>query len=466
MRRPPLALALALALLAGSPAAAAPAESTVAARITGAALIDGQSYAIVQSLTDKVGHRLAGTPSAERAVEWALKEMARAGLSNVHREKVMVPRWVRGEESVELLAPSVQSLHALTLGNSVGTPPGGITAEVIEVTSLDEAKALGEKAKGKIVLFNKAMNRVGQGFDGYGAVVPMRGAGAIEAARNGAVAALIRSVGTGAYRLPHTGATHYDDKVTKIPFAAITAEDADLIHRWIAAGETVKVRMRLGAKNDGEVESANVVGDLPGREKPEEIVLLGAHLDSWDVGTGAIDDGAGCAIVIEAARLLRTLGLTPRRTVRVVLFMNEEHGLSGARAYAERHDKEVANHVAALEADSGAGRPLGFGVAGGPLSVALVSRLAAPLAPLRTSSVKIVEAEGADLIPLQARGVPVLGLLQDMTTYFDWHHTNADTLDKIDPIDLALNAAAMAVMAHAVAEMAERLPPSPPPPKW
>jgi Zn-dependent M28 family amino/carboxypeptidase len=302
-------------------------------------------------------------------------------------------------------------------------------------------------------------------FEGYGSVVGMRGHGAVEAARLGAAAALIRSVGTGAYRLPHTGATRYDEKVPAIPFAAIAAEDADLLHRLLAAGEPVRVKLRLDVGWKGEVDSANVVGELPGREKPDEIVVIGAHLDSWDLGEGALDDAAGVAIVLETARLLAQLGPT-RRTVRVVLFMNEENGLSGAKAYAETHKAEVAKHVAALEADAGAGRPLGFTVAGGAPAVALVKKWVAPLASLHLEDVVATDEAGADLIPLQRAGVPVLSLNQDMSSYFDWHHTAADTLDKIDPIDLALDAAAFAWLTYSVASSDEKLPAPPAPPKW
>jgi Zn-dependent M28 family amino/carboxypeptidase len=433
--------------------------SDVAARLVGAALVGGRSYSTVQSLTDGVGHRLAGTPAGARAVDWAVDTMKRAGLVNVHTEPVTLTTWERGDAWAEILSPVPHGLNVLALGNSVGTAPGGIQAEVVEVTSLEELKGLGERVRGKVVLFNKPMERT-QDFSGYGNAVSLRGVGAIEAGRVGAVAALIRSVGTGAYRLPHTGATRYDDGVTKIPYAAVTAEDADLIHRLLQRGERVRVGLRLGCKTGPEVETANVIGEVRGRERPNEIVLLGAHLDSWDVGQGAIDDGAGVAMVIEAARLFASAA-PPRRTVRVVLYMNEERGLHGARAYAERHAGELKAHVAAMEADAGAGRPLGFGVTGGDASVAMVREWAAPLDSLRVTDVRSMDHAGADLTPLLAAGVPCVGMLQDMSNYFDWHHTAADTLDKIDPTDLGLATAALTVMAHALANSAERLPPPP-----
>jgi Zn-dependent M28 family amino/carboxypeptidase len=454
-------------LLVGSIAHAAPSEpASPAARLTGTAFTDGQAFALASSLSDHVGQRMTGTPSAERAVEWALKTMQSLGLKNVHKEPVKVPRWIRGDASAELVGPSTLPFHVVALGGSVGTPPAGITADVVEVSSVDELKALGDRAKGKIVLWNKPMQRHPAG-EGYGAVVGLRGHGAVEAAKAGAVAALIRSVGTGSYRLPHTGATRYDDKVTKIPFAAISAEDADQLHRLLAGGEKVRVRLKLGAHQAGEADSFNVIGEVPGREKPDEIVLVGAHLDSWDLGTGALDDASGCAIALEAAALMVKLGMEPRRTVRVVLFMNEENGLSGARAYAKQHKDELARHVVAMEADSGAGRPIGLTVSGGAPAVELASRWAAPLRAFFDPQVKASDFGGADLIPMQQGAVPVLDVRQDMSTYFDWHHTAADTVDKIDPVELELAVSAFAALAHAAADAAETLPrTTPAQPNW
>jgi Zn-dependent M28 family amino/carboxypeptidase len=453
----PSRVALCLVVLASSAriARAEPAEpSGSAAKLAGAALVAGRSYDLVQSLTDRVGGRLSGSPGAERAVEWALHAMRDAGLSNVRREPVKVPRWIRGTESVEVVAPVTAALVATALGGSVGTPPGGITAEVIEVASFEELKAAGDKVKGRIVFFNKPMNRTRR-FEGYGAVVPLRGFGAVEAAKLGAVGALLRSVGTGAHRLPHTGTTHYDDKVTQIPYAALAIEDAEQLHRLIAGGEKVRVRMTLGCRREPDAESANVVGELPGSELPDQVVLIGAHLDSWDLGEGAIDDGAGCAVVLETVRLIKALGWKPRRTLRVVLFMNEENGLAGGRAYAERHRAELPRHVAAMESDAGAGRPLGFEVGGGPSLRKLVGVLAAPLAIFGASDVAPTDEAGADLIPLHQAGVPVLAVAQDVSNYFDWHHTAGDTLDKIDKLDLAMDLAAFAVMAWGLADAKE-----------
>lgn len=464
-----LALALCACLLVPDAGAAPAADyARIASEIAGAALVDGGAHAAVSSLCDEVGARFAGTDGLARAVDWAVAAMVRRGLINVHKEKVKVPRWRRGMATAEVLKPVHQALHPLALGGSVATPEAGVEAEIVVVDGFDALSALGEDAvRGKIVVFNRPMMRT-RDFAGYGEVVPMRSKGAVAAARLGAVAALYRSAGTGYYQLPHTGATRYEDNVPPIPFAAITNEDGDLLARQLARGGAVRVRLRLDAKLDGEVDSANVVGEVPGREKPNEIVLIGAHLDSWDVGQGALDDGAGVAMVLETARLLRNVvHLKPRRTVRVVLFTNEEFGLSGARAYAAAHQAELARHVAALEADAGAGRPHGLVVTGGPASVEMVKKLARPLERLFPQLVvKEADHGGADLLPLLAAGVPSVAVLQDVSSYFDWHHTVGDTVDKIDPVDLALATTAFATMTFFLAESSAVLPPPPPPPDW
>jgi len=430
----------------------APAE-----RLIGAALGGGRAYEIAQSLTDLVGARPSGSDGAANAVKWAVGEMRALGLKNVHTEPVRTPRWIRGAGEAEVLTPARQAMHVVALGPSVPTGPDGITADVVEVASYDQLKALGDGARGKIVLFNPRPMQRGRTFEEYGRVQAFRGGGAVAAGRLGAVAVLVRSAGTGAYRLPHTGGMHYDEATPKIPAAAVSAEDAELINRLISSRRgPVRVHLLLTPKFDGEVESANVVGEVPGRERPGEIVLLGAHLDSWDLGTGAIDDAAGCAIIMDAARIIAAAGRAPKRTVRVVLFMNEEMGLSGARAYAAAHAGELGKHVAALEVDSGGGRPGGFGVVGAA-GVALLQKIVAPLAILGAATVKEAQEAGADLSPLGGK-VAQLSIEQDLTSYFDWHHTAADTFDKIDAMDLALNTAAVAVVAYGLADAAETLP--------
>jgi Iap family predicted aminopeptidase len=293
-------------------------------------------------------------------------------------------------------------------------------------------------------------------MDGYGAVSPLRSKGAMEAGKLGAVASLVRSLGTADFRLPHTGAMRYDPEVPRIPAAAITAEDADRLHRLLGHGETVRVRLRMTPATHSDAPSANVLAELRGRERPEEVVVIGAHLDSWDVGCGALDDGAGVAIVMETMRLLRALDLRPRRTLRAVLFTNEENGLAGGKAYAKAHADELARHVAAVEVDSGAGRPLGAGVKAGPGAVAALAEILKPLAAIDAASAGD-GGGGADISAMIPAGVPQIGLRQDALRYFDYHHTEADTLDKVDPRLLAQNVAAFAVLAYGLADMPEAL---------
>jgi hypothetical protein len=443
----------ALILLVPSLALVSPAEDAV--RIAGEALVGGRAYALAAELADRIGPRPAGSANAARAVKWAVAAMKAAGLQKVREEPVTVPQWIRGEAAAEVLSPIQTSLHVAALGGSLGTAPGGVTAEIVEARSPEELKALGERARGKIVFISQKMERTRTG-EGYGKAVGLRGSGAIEAAKLGAVAAIIRSVGTGAHQLPHTGATRYEDDVPKIPFAAVSAEDADLLERQLAKGP-VKLRLFLTAKWDELVASANVVGELPGRVKPDEIVLIGAHLDSWDLGSGALDDGAGCGIVLDAGRILAKLPRS-RRTVRVVLFMNEENGLTGARAYATAHNAELPKHVAAMEADLGAGRPIGLTTSSGPAGVAILKTLLAPLATWLSIEPTAANFGGADLIPLQAAAVPVVDLWQDATYYFDWHHTAGDTVDKIDRVDLALETAAFTSLTRMLAESEALLP--------
>ena len=441
-----------VACLGVSVALAGAVDPEPVARILEAGLKSEDAHRKLAWLTDRIGPRLSGSENLEKAVRWCASEMQRDGLANVRTEKVMVPHWVRGEASGKILAPAPHPMSILALGMSDPTPPGGVTAEVVEVTSLDEAKALGDRAKGKIVLYNRRIYANGGDDRGYGSAVGIRFKGAVEAARVGAVGMLIRSLATADLRLPHTGAMGYDDGVARIPAAAVSPEDAELIHRFLAAGESVKVTFTMTCKTLPDAESANVVGEVVGSEHPDEYVVIGGHLDSWDVGTGAQDDGAGVAIAMEAIRLIRSLGLTPKRTIRAVLFTNEENGLRGGKGYAEAHANELAKHVAAIESDSGGARPLGFGVSAGDGATATVTKLAAPLATFAADDVQ-TGGGGADISPMGDAGVPQLGLRQDSTHYFDIHHTMADTLDKVVPHDLAMNATAMAVMAWQLANL-------------
>ena len=422
-----------------------------AARIIGAALTGGTAYRRLAWLTDRIGHRLSGSEALERAVAWSLSEMKRDGLDNVRAEKVMVPHWVRGEESLELLEPSAQRLALLGLGNSVGTPAEGLTAEAVAVRNFDELEALGEKARGKIVVYNVP-------FTSYGQTVAYRGVGASRAAKHGAVAALVRSVTPVSLQSPHTGSLRYLEDGPRIPAAAVSIEGAELLQRMYDRGERPRLRLRMGARFLPDAESANVVAELKGRERPGEVVVVGGHLDSWDVGQGAHDDGGGCIVSWEVARLLKELNLRPRRTIRVVLFTNEENGLRGGTAYRDAHRAELANHVLAVESDSGVYRPTGFGLSARASAQARadLQEIAKLLSGIRADRID-ADGGGADISPIMAEGVTGASLNVDGSHYFDIHHTHADTLDKVDPQELAACVAAMAVMAYVVADMPDRL---------
>jgi carboxypeptidase Q len=378
--------------------------------------------------------------------------MAEDGLENIRGEPVMVPRWVRGEESAELLSPRWARLPMLGLGGSIATPAGGIIADVLVVGSFEELTARAAEARGRIVLFDVP-------FTGYGQTVRYRTDGAIAAGRVGAVASMIRSVGPYGMQTPHTGGMRYDSTVTRIPHFAITMEDAMMLHRMQDRGERISVRVQMAAQTLPDVESRNVIGEIRGRERPEEVVVIGGHIDSWDVGTGASDDGGGVVIAWEAVRLMHRLGLRPRRTIRVVGWTNEENGLRGGNAYRDQHRAALANHILAIESDGGVFRPTGFGFTGSDSARALVRQVAGLLERVGFSAASIgASGGGADIGPIMAEGVPGMGHQVDGTRYFWYHHTNADTVDKLDPREVAMNVAAMAVMAYVIADMPERLP--------
>lgn len=422
------------------------------------------AYRRLSGLTDTIGNRLAGSAAEPRAVAWAKAAFEANGVG-VHLEPVMVPVWVRGLESAEIVSPAPQGLVMLGLGNSIGTPPGGITAAVVIAGSLDELTTLGrERVADKIVLFDNPFARTGDEMHDYGAAVKCRGGGASAAAKLGAVAVLVRSVATGTLRTPHTGALKYEEDAPKIPAAAVTIEDSLLIRRLAESGVEVRVRLVMSAHFDPDREGANVVAEIRGRKAPEEIVLIGAHLDSWDVGAGAIDDGAGCAMVLETMRLLGS-GPAPRRTVRAVLYANEENGLRGGKAYRDAHKDELPRHVAAIESDSGGGRALGFGVTAGEGGDSALRELLVPvLAPIGAARIR-AGGGGADISVLEEFGVPLLELEPDTTHYFDWHHTVADTLDKIEPAELQHAAAALVAATWMLADSPTVLPRPIPKPK-
>ena len=406
----------------------------------------------VKSLIDEASPRLSGSAGGKAAIGWAQRAMEAAGLARVHAEPVKVPHWERGDESGELLAPYAHALSLAALGGSVGTPAAGLEAEVIEVASLDALDKLDPKdVKGKIVFFHVIMERLNDG-SGYGKAVRVRSSGAIAAAKLGAVGVVIRSIGTGVNRTPHTGAMRYDPKVPKIPAAALAIPDADLLHRVVAQGKPVRLKLELGAKTLPEADSANVIGEVLGSSLPDEVVLLGAHLDSWDLGQGALDDGAGCAIILEAGRQIARMDPKPKRTVRIVFFANEENGLAGATAYAKAHAAEIPKHVIAFEADFGAARVVEVRYAGAEEKRPQFLTIAALLKPLGVTLSTEPAGGGADISPLQALGVPMLDLRQDGTTYFDFHHTANDTVERIEKAEIDQAAAAFAAAAYAAAD--------------
>ena len=402
-------------------------------------------------IADAFGHRLSGSPSLEHTIDWIVQEMQADGLHDPRREKVMVPKWVRGKESFTIVSPVRRSIPMLGLGMSVGTR-GMLRAEIAVVAHVDEIAKRGKELAGKVVLVNQAMPPYDheRRSSGYGQAVSARTHGASEAAKVGAKAVLVRSVTAKSLSTPHTGALSYTDGVAKIPAAAITVEGAEYIARQVARGEKVRVELQMGARLHGDVPSANVVAELRGREKPDEVVVIGGHLDSWDVGDGSTDDGAGCLMAWEAAVMLKELGLVPRRTIRVVLFTNEENGLRGAKAYFEAHGKEP--HAAAIEADSGAGAPQGIDVAS--KDDATVAPIAAWAPLFRDLGAGDIASGwgGADIAPLMEAGVLGLSMRPDGSGSFDLHHSPADTIEKIDPDHLQRNAGAMALIAYLLAE--------------
>jgi hypothetical protein len=423
--------------------------------------LKGRAFEWVQRLTDEVGPRLAGSAGDRAAGPWGKALLESLGFVNVRVEPVPVKVWQRISESGEVVAPFAQSLSLTALGGSVATPKEGLEAEVVEVGSLEALDALvkGSPAacRGKIVFFNRKMER-GDSMNGYGAVVPIRGRGASRAAAAGAVGVLIRSVGTDANRLPHTGAMAYEKDLPRIPAAALAVPDAELLSRLVARGGPVRVRFTLDCGDLPDAVSANVVGEVRGRDLPDEVVVVSGHIDSWDLGKGAIDDGAGCGIAIETARLIATAPRRPRRTVRVVLFANEENGLAGGLTYAETHAAEMPRHAAAFEADSGAGAPAGFIWNAGPGAEVVLAEVARMLGPLKATEIRRGGAGGADVSPLLKFGIPLFGLTQDSSAYFDFHHTANDTLDKVDRKTLDQATAAMATLVYAVADLPAALP--------
>ena len=442
-------LAIVIALAAQATPAWLDAYRPVATQLIAESQASDFAWRRLAELTDTFGPRLSGSENLERAIDWAVSAMKADGLENVRKEPVMVPRWVRGREHLELVEPARQPLPMLGLGNSIATPPAGIEADVIVVADFDELSARAADVRGRIVLFNAP-------FTSYGATVVYRATGPSRAAALGAVAALVRSIGPPGLRTPHTGATNYDAAAPRIPAAAIATEDADRFARLQARGVRIRVRLAMEAHVEPDAQSYNVVGELRGRELPDEIVLVGGHFDSWDVGVGASDDGGGCVVTWEALRLMKRLNVRPRRTVRVVLFTNEENGLRGGNGYRDAHTAELANHVLLLESDGGVFDPAGFGFTGPDSARATVTAIAGLVAGLGAGRI-LPSGGGADIGPSAAAAkIPTMAHVVD-GDYFLVHHTHADTIARITPKQMSDNAAAIAVMTYVVADLPWRL---------
>ncbi len=427
------------------------------------------NYALQQTayLSNNIGARLTGSAQAERAVQYVAGEMRKLGL-DVRLQKLTVPHWVRGEESGELFEfngmarGTTQKVVLTTLGGSIATTPSGLIGEIVVVNSFDELEKLGRKnVEGKIVLFNykfdRKMAETGFGGQAYGQATQYRGGGAIAAARYGAIAVLVRSAGGSQNRLAHTGSMRYANDVTKIPGAAVSFEDAETI-AYLAKMGKVKIKLTLTPQTLPDTTSYNVIADLKGSEKPDEIVIVSGHLDSWDLGTGALDDAAGVAVSMQVPFLLKQLKLKPKRTIRVIAYMNEENGLVGGRTYAQEQDANISKHFAAIESDLGASHPLGINFAGRPELLPFLAPISKILNEQGAGLAQIQPGVGADIGPLTQKGVPSFAPWFDTRTYFNYHHTAADTFDKINAKELAEVGSVMAVLAYGLANLEQSLP--------
>src|SRR3954464_6599713 len=433
------------------------------AAIKAAALADDYAFRQVAHLTENIGPRLSGSPQASAAVDYVADQLRQLGLE-VRLEEVRVPHWIRGAETAELteypgqVAGTTQKVVLTALGGSISTPANGINADVVVVNDFDELKAMGrQNVAGKIVLFNARFDKqkaaAGLSFVAYGEAVRYRAAGAKAAAELGAVASLIRSVGSADFRLPHTGFSYPGC----IPAGAVTAEDGDLIAHLAAQGK-VRMHLTITPQTLPDATSHNVIADLKGSEHPEQVVVVSGHLDSWDLGTGAIDDAAGVAVAMETAEILHKLHLRPKRTLRVIAWMNEENGLAGGRTYGTDHKADAANHMGMIEADSGTGHPIGIDAAVEPGALPALQPIADLLAESGAGILQRGEDTGADIGPMFRQGVPSFEPMVDQRTYFRYQHTAADTVDKIQPKHLAEISAVVGVLAYSLAEMPQPLP--------
>ncbi|UAA37633.1 M28 family peptidase [Paraneptunicella aestuarii] len=435
-------------LLVGFPSQA---NSDNVEKLTTASSNSNLAYEIVSSLTLEVGPRIAGSEGDKKAVAWAEAKFNELGFDKVYKQPVRVRNWSRGLSEAKILTPYSHNLVVSALGGSIATPEKGLQAEVVMVESLEALQQTpADDVAGKIVFINKKMERDKAG-KGYGPVVVGRSQGAIEAARSNAVAVLIRSVGTDNSRFAHTGAMRYSPDVPKIPAGALSNSDADVLAAIIEQGNPVKLSLNMQAKEHGWQTSYNVIGEITGTEKPEEVVLIAAHLDSWDEGTGALDDGAGVGVVMAAAKLIKETMGSPKRTIRVVLYANEEFGLVGAKQYVKDNLDDLKNIIVAAESDFGAGKIYQFDTRFAEQALPFAKKVSTLLAPLGIEEGSNTATGGPDIYMLPSHGVPVVSLRQDGTEYFDYHHTANDTLDKIDLEAIRQNQTAYAIFAYMMA---------------
>ena len=445
-------LAAPLSALAQERAGLSDADRQAVSGLQEKALSDDRAFDILESLTTEVGPRLGGSDAEARARDWGVAKLKAMGFKNVRIETFDMPYWSRIREEAAIVAPFPQNLHVTALGNSVATPPDGVEGEVVRFATLgDLRRAPTEGLEGKIVFVDEPMTRTQDG-SGYGVAVAKRSGAAQEAGKRGAAAAIIRSVGTDSHRNPHTGNMGYGDAPVKVPTAALSNPDADQLARALERADgPVRVRLTLDVETREQTTSGNVIGEIPG--ETDELIVIGGHLDSWDLGTGAIDDGAGVAITMAAAKLIDEMKGTPKRTIRVVLWGAEEVGLLGARAYAEAHKDALDKHVLAAESDFGAGRIWKIQTRFGAEDLGKGALMAEALRPLGVGPGDNEASGGPDVSPLRQLGVPIVTLNQDGWDYFDLHHTPDDTLDKVDPADLRQNVAAWATMLYLASEL-------------
>ena len=460
MRQLPLTL-LAASLMFAIGSANAATQTTVptaavktAEQLRDKAMNDNTAYQIVESLTTEVGPRIAGGPADLRGREWAIAKFKALGFDKVYTEQVTYPLWERRSEHAAIVAPFPQPLDLIALGYSAGTPKGGLTAEVVRFDSLDALKkADPASVKGKIVYVDAHMQRHKDGAD-YAIGSGVRVGGPVLAAKMGAAAFLLRSAGTDANsRTPHTGVTGFTDPKDAIPAAALSNPDADQLTRILGFGKPVSVKLDLDVGFNGSYTGANVIGEVTGKKHPDQVVVIGGHLDSWDPGTGAIDDGAGVAIAMAAGKLIHDMPQRPDRTIRVIAFANEEMGLWGGRAYADKHASDVAKFQLGTESDFGARKIWLMTASVKPESRGAIEQIAKVLAPIGVDyDASKPGGGGSDLSQMHGKGMAALSLVQDGTDYFDYHHTANDTLDKIDPKELAQNVAVYAAFSYMAAQ--------------